>query len=74
MFYYSIFDLPNSHLQSHEICSVIALASFLFVNILNALIFIKCFNIYIYVSFGTYIFGDKRLQLLVHLLKLIMHG
>ena len=74
MFYYSIFDLNlhvvllNLHLQSHEICFIIALASFLFVIKLNALAFMS------YVSLGTHIFGDKTLQLPVHLSKLIMNG
>ena len=46
MFYYSIFwfelhvVLINFHLQSHEICSVIALASLLFVIILHSLTFL----------------------------------
>ena len=67
MFYYSIFDLNdmflllNLHLQSREICFVIVLASFLFVVMFNALTFMPS------VSFGTRIFGDKTLQLPVHL-------
>ena len=36
--------------------------------ILNALTFMS------FVSFGTHIFGDKTLQLPVHLPKLIMNG
>ena len=72
MFLYSIFDLNYMlHywiLQSHEICFTIALASFLFVIILNALTFIY------FVSFGTLIFGDQALQLAGHFLKLIMNG
>ena len=48
-----------------SICSVIVLASSLFVIILNALTFMS------FVSFGKYIFGDKTLQLPVHLFKLI---
>ena len=46
----------------------LALASFLCVIILNALTFIS------FLSFGTYIFRDKTLQLPVHLFKLIMNG
>ena len=72
MFYYSIFDLNYMfyylHLQSHEIYSVIALVSSLFVTILNALTYMS------FVSFGTHIFRDKTLQLAVHLSKLIMNG
>ena len=72
MFYYSIFDLNymfyNLHLPSHEIYVVIALASLLFVIILNALIFMS------FVSFGTHIFGDETVQLPVHLIKLIING
>ena len=50
--------LLNLHLQSHEICFVIALASFLFIIILNVLL---C------VSFATHIFGGKTSQIPVHL-------
>ena len=46
----------------------IALASSLFVIILNALTFMS------FVSFETHIFGDKTLQLPVYLYKLITNG
>ena len=73
MFYYSIFALNyvvllNLHLHSQEICSLSALATALFVIILYALIFM------FFVSFGTHFFGDKTLQLPVHLIKLIKNG
>ena len=58
----------NLHLPSHEICSVIALISFLFVIILNGLTSLS------FVSFGTDIYGDKTLQFPGHLIKLIMNG
>ena len=47
---------------------VIVLTPFLFVIILNPLIFMS------FVSFRTHIFGDKTLQLPVHFSKLIMNG
>ena len=53
--------LLSLHLQSHKICPLIALASSLFVIILNALTFMS------FASFGTHIFGEKTLQLTVHL-------
>ena len=56
----------NLHLQLHEICSVIALALFSFVIILNALTFMS------FVSFGTHIFRDQTFP--VHFFKLIMNG
>ena len=59
--------LLNLHLQSHEICFVIVLASFLFAILLKALTFMS------FVSFGTHTFGDKTLQLSLHLSKLIMN-
>ena len=49
-------------------CSFIALASSLFIIMLNALTFIS------FVSFGTHSFGDQTLQISVHLFKLIMNG
>ena len=56
------------HLQSHGILFVIVLAYFLFVIIVNALTFMS------FASFGTNIFGDKTLQLPVHLSKITMNG
>ena len=44
------------------------LASFLFAIILNALKFMY------FVTFGTHTFGDKTLQLLMQLSKLLMNG
>ena len=71
MFHYSAFVwnymLYLHELQSHEICSFIALASFLFVIILSALTFMS------FVSFWRYLFGDKTLELQVHVFKLIMN-
>ena len=46
----------NLHLQSHEICSVIALASSFVCH------HIKCFNMS-FVSFGTHIFRDNTVRL-----------
>ena len=60
--------LLNLHLQSHEICSAVVLVSFLFVIILNALTFMS------FISFGTHIFGDKTLQISLHLSKPMMNG
>ena len=60
--------LLNFHLQSREICSVIAVTSFLFVIILNTLAFMS------FVSFETNIFGDKTLQRPEHLFKLYING
>ena len=51
------------HLQSHEISSVIILASSLFIIMLNALTFISL------VSSGIYLFGNKTLQLPLHCLN-----
>ena len=59
--------LLSLHLQSHEICSNIALGSFLLVIILNGLTFMS------FVSVGTHIFGEKALKITVHLFKLIMN-
>ena len=47
---------------------VIALASFLFVIIFNALTYMS------FLPFGKHIFGDKTLPLPVHLFTLIMNG
>ena len=58
----------NLHLQSYEIWFVIVLVSFLFVIILNALTFIS------FHFCGTHILGNKKLQLPVHMSKLIMNG
>ena len=66
MFYYSIYDL--NYMLFIIIIIIIVVASFLLVTILNALTFMP------FVSFGTYIFGDKRLQLPLHLSKQIMNG
>ena len=58
----------NLDLQSQEIQSVIAVASFLFVIILNAL------TLMFFVSFRRPIFGDKTLQIPLRLSTLIMNG
>ena len=52
----------------YEIFSVIVLALFLFAIISNALTFMS------FAFFGSHVFGNKRLQLPVHLFKLIMNG
>ena len=62
------FVLMTLHLQSHQICFVTVLASFLFFIILNTLTFTS------FVFLETNIFGDKTLQLSLHLTKLIMSG
>ena len=59
--------LLNFHLQSQEMCFVIALPSSFFVIISNYLTYMS------FVSFGTHIFGDKTLQRPVHLSKLVMN-
>ena len=56
----------NLHLQSHETCFIIVLASFLFVIMLNTLTFMSS------ALFKTHIFVDKslaELQLPQHLSK-----
>ena len=65
--------LLNLHLQSHGICFVITLASFLFAIILNALTFMSFFCFVLF-CFGTHIFEYKTVKLAAHLSKLIMNG
>ena len=57
----------NLYLQLHEICFTSVLVLFIFVIILNTLTFIS------FVSFGICIFGDKTLQLPLHLSKSIIN-
>ena len=60
--------LLGFYLQSHKICFIIVLASFLSVIKLNTLT-CMCF-----VLLRTYIFGYKILKLPVHLSRLTMNG
>ena len=53
--------LLNLYLQSHETCFAVALDLFLSAILLNALTLMS------FVSFGTHTFGEKALQLPVHL-------
>ena len=73
MFYFSIFDL--SYMLCFWICMYnhmkyfLSLFSFIFICY-----YIKCFKIYVYVSFGKHIFSAMSLKPPVHLSNVIMNG
>ena len=67
MNYTNYLKFNSIKLQSNDIWFALFLASFLFVIMLHALIFMS------FVSFGTSIFQNKTLQLSVHLSKLTMN-
>ena len=57
----------NLHLQSHGICSINILASFIHVIIFNTLTFMTFLM-------GTHILSSTALQLLIHFSRLAMNG